>query len=233
MKRILLIDTSEAKCSVAMAENETIIAEISSGNGAQQASAKSDHSEKLALYIDEIIRKCGSFDAVAVNVGPGSYTGLRIGLSTAKGLCYGGNKPLIAVDSLTALAQGAIAQYPDIQQDSLLLPMIDARRMEVYCAEYNACGVQLTDVQPLIVDKDTNFDISKNYYIFGSGASKCIEQLLDNGLKVTHLEIEESAANMAKIAQKRLSEGITEDVAYIEPFYLKEWQPAVPCTSKK
>ncbi len=226
-KRILIIETSASECSVAVAQNGRCIAELSSGDSASAASSNSEHSRLLAPYIEQILEQCGAVDAVAVSYGPGSYTGLRIGLSTAKGVCFGANIPLLLIDSLRGLVCRAIELLNDekLKENYLLCPMIDARRMEIYTALYNPSGEQMTEIQPMIVGEDSFKEIEKPLYIFGSGAAKCVEQLQKNGLEVHYIDgVGTSARYFAEAAFEAYNAEQFADVAYAEPLYLKEWQ---------
>jgi tRNA threonylcarbamoyladenosine biosynthesis protein TsaB len=160
-------------------------------------------------------------------MGPGSYTGLRIGVSFAKGLCYGLQIPLVAIGSLDALAQVAIedneAGILDVKawDEALLCPMVDARRMEVYTRLYSATGEPLSDVRAEIVGENSFAEVreKRQLVIFGNGAAKCREVLSD----ATFINVAPSARGLARLAEQRLQEGKTEDIAYFEPFYLKDF----------
>ena len=172
---------------------------------------------------------------MAVSKGPGSYTGLRIGVSFAKGLCYGQNIPLVAVGSLDSLVEVAREDYEagiidvDNWDKATLCPMIDARRMEVYTQLFNADGVAQSEVEAKIIDEES-FSAERTsgnpLVIFGSGAKKCVETLAG----ATLIEVVPSARGMARLAEKAFADGKTEDVAYFEPFYLKDF---VVGTAKK
>jgi len=220
---ILLIETSTLICSVALAKGTEVLAIRENFEGLS-------HAALTAVFIDEVMKeanvKFSDLDAIAVSKGPGSYTGLRIGVSTAKGLCYALNKPLIAVSSLQALAQTAVKHY---DEKHLFIPMIDARRMEVYAAVYNAKNECLRDVQADIIDENSYADFSKQpLVLLGDGAKKCEDVFKNN----PHIRIDEtlkfSAKNMAALAQKAFENGIFEDVAYFEPFYLKDFIAGKP-----
>ena len=167
--------------------------------------------------------------------GPGSYTGLRIGVSFAKGLCYGQNIPLVAVGSLDSLTEVAREDYEagiiDVENwdKAVLCPMIDARRMEVYTQMFDSMGTPQGDVEAKIIDADSFSEertSGRPFVIFGSGANKCAEVLQGVAL----IEVVPSARGMARLAEKAFVEGKTEDVAYFEPFYLKDF---VVGTAKK
>lgn len=221
MERIILIETSTALCSVALAENGTIV-------DYRESSAPKAHASLTAVFIQEMLAERGltvnDCDAVCVSMGPGSYTGLRVGVSTAKGLCFGAKKPLVAVGTLdTLVAQADTSDY------KYIIPMIDARRMEVYTQLFNAEGVAQSDVEAKIIDEESfsaERTSGKPFVIFGSGAAKCAEVLKG----ATLIDIVPSARGMARLAEQAFAEGKTEDVAYFEPFYLKDF---VVGTAKK
>lgn len=224
MALILSIETGTDICSVALANDGELMALRESDEGR-------DHAKKVALFVDELLRETGvqpsDLDAIAVGKGPGSYTGLRIGVSFAKGLCYGLNIPLVAVGSLDALAEVAIedneAGILDVENwdDAVLCPMVDARRMEVYTRLFDAEGRALNEVSAEVVTEHTFAEVrqERQLVIFGNGAAKCREVLPD----ATYINITPSARGLARLAHQRLSAGQTEDIAYFEPFYLKDF----------
>lgn len=232
MALILAIETGTDICSVALVRDGELLA-------LRESDEERNHAKKIAVFVDELLRESGvatdDLDAVAVSKGPGSYTGLRIGVSFAKGLCYGQNIPLVAVGSLDSLVEVAREDYEagilDIENwgNALLCPMIDARRMEVYTQTFNAEGVAQSEVEAKIID-GASFSAERTsdypFVIFGSGAAKCAEVL--GG--ATFIEVVPSARGMARLAEKAFVEGRTEDVAYFEPFYLKDF---VVGTAKK
>ena len=204
----------------------------------RESDEERNHAKKIAVFVDELLRENGiaadDLDAVAVSKGPGSYTGLRIGVSFAKGLCYGQCIPLVAVGSLDSLVEVAREDYDagiiDVENwsEATLCPMIDARRMEVYTQLFNAEGEAQSDVEAKIIDEDS-FSAERNgkpFVIFGSGAKKCAEVLEG----ATFIEVVPSARGMARLAEQAFADGKTEDVAYFEPYYLKDF---VVTTSKK
>ena len=224
MSLILCIETGTDICSVGIARDGELVSLRESAEGR-------DHAKYVGVFVDELLRETDiapdELDAVAVGMGPGSYTGLRIGVSFAKGLCYGQQIPLIAVGSLEALAEVAIedneAGILDVENwdDAVLCPMVDARRMEVYTQLFDAAGKQLGEVSAEVVDENTFADIrrDKQLVIFGNGARKCCEVMSD----ATFIEVAPSARGLARKAEQKLSAGQTEDIAYFEPFYLKDF----------
>lgn len=198
-----------------------------------------DHARKVGVFVDELLRETGiapeDLDAVAVGKGPGSYTGLRIGVSFAKGLCYGLQKPLVAVGSLDALAEVAREDYEagilsvEGWEKAYLCPMVDARRMEVYAQVFDADGRPQSEVSAEVIDTESFAAFrgqGRPFVIFGSGARKCADVLPD----ATLVEVTPSARGLARLAQQALDEGRTVDIAYFEPFYLKDF---VVTTSRK
>ena len=224
MSLILCIETGTNICSVGISRDGELVSLRESAEGR-------DHAKHVGVFVDELLRETGvmpdELDAVAVGMGPGSYTGLRIGVSFAKGLCYGLHIPLIAVGSLDALAEVAIEDNEagiltvDKWDDAVLCPMVDARRMEVYTRLYNAKGEPLSEVSAEVVDEHTFADVrrDKQLIIFGNGAEKCCEILSD----ATYINVAPSARGLARLAEQRLQAGQTEDIAYFEPFYLKDF----------
>ena len=227
----MCIETGTDICSVGLVQNGELISLRESDSGR-------DHAKKVATFVDEILKlnniQPEEIDAVAVGEGPGSYTGLRIGVSFAKGLCYGTGKPLIAVSSLAALTAVAIEDYQagilDIEKwdEAVLCPMIDARRMEVYTQLFDSKGAPLTAISAEVVTEQSFADVrssAKNFVIFGSGAAKCSETL-----GATLVDITPSVRGMARIAENKYNSREFVDVAYFEPYYLKDF---VVTTSKK
>ena len=231
MALILAIETGTDICSVALIRDGELIA-------LRESDEERNHAKKIAVFVDELLREydiaAEELDAVAVSKGPGSYTGLRIGVSFAKGLCYGQNIPLVAVGSLDSLVEVAREDFEagiiDIEQwdNALLCPMIDARRMEVYTQLFDTDGVAQSEVEAKIIDEESFAEERKSrpLVIFGNGAKKCTEVLEG----ATFIEVVPSARGMARIAEQAFAEGKTEDVAYFEPFYLKDF---VVGTAKK
>ena len=220
---ILQIETATASCSIALAKDGNVL-------GFKQVNGRNLHAEVITRFIEEIIADAGlSYDnlhAIAVSCGPGSYTGLRIGISTAKGLCFALDKPLIAIETLAAMAEGvaAIDEY-NSQTDLLLCPMIDARRMEVYTAIFSVTGEIVKPTVAEIVDENSFADILQNNKVlfFGDGAEKCFNVLKSNPNALYLPEFLNSAAHLTKKAAEKFNKGEFEDVAYFEPYYLKDF----------
>ena len=254
MERLILIETSTALCSAALAEDGVITAY-------RESSAPKAHASLTAVFIQEMLEEKGltiaDCDAVCVSKGPGSYTGLRVGVSTAKGLCFGSGKPLIAIgtlDILTAQAQEAssetgiadpsetvIADHSGtviadlIGNPSHIVPMIDARRMEVYAATFKRTEAtprytQVTETAPAIIDETSYTDLLNEgpVLFIGDGAGKCADVIKHPN--ATFIQCWPKASAMLQPAIRAYRERRFEDVAYFEPFYLKEF---VATVSKK
>ena len=230
---ILCLETATPSCSVALVHNGEVLA-------CEEDPKGQNHSEKITLFIDSVMKKAGisydQLDAVAVSMGPGSYTGLRIGVSTAKGICYAVSKPLIAVETLHAMAYGGLSVVSgrflrsQSSVEMTLVPMIDARRMEVYAAIFDENVNKIKDTEAVIIDKNSFADIKKDHhlYLFGDGADKCAE-LFANDDKITVIkDFYCSAKYMNTIAQQKFNNSEFVDVAYFEPFYLKDFVPGTP-----
>jgi tRNA threonylcarbamoyladenosine biosynthesis protein TsaB len=221
---ILHIETSTNVCSVALSENGTCLFSKSNAEGM-------NHAALLSVFIAEALEVLKAtdkrLDAVAVSSGPGSYTGLRIGVSTAKGLCYGYGIPLIAVSTLEVITAQALQLIKDAE-NALFCPMIDARRMEVYAAFYNAKGEIKREILADIIDSDSYSEILANQlvYFFGNGAEKCKSTLTHPNARFID-NLVPLAENMISFGERAFAENNFVDVAYFEPFYLKEFQTTV------
>lgn len=218
---ILHIETSTNVCSVALSENGTCLFSKSNAEGMNHAAMLSSF---IAEALEELKPAQKKLDAVAVSSGPGSYTGLRIGVSTAKGLCYGLEIPLISVSTLEVMTVQALSSNVQDKENALFCPMIDARRMEVYAAFYNSTSQIKREISADIIDANSYAGIldAQPVYFFGNGAEKCKPVLshpnarfIDNLIPL--------AENMIPLAEKAFNENRFEDVAYFEPFYLKEF----------
>jgi tRNA threonylcarbamoyladenosine biosynthesis protein TsaB len=225
---ILCLETSTSVCSVALNESCCTLA-------LRESEKQNAHSEKITTFIKEVMDTAGidypQLDAVAVSKGPGSYTGLRIGVSTAKGICYAADLPLMAVDTLEAMAYGMKEKLgSQIGKNDLLIPMIDARRMEVYAAVFDANLNKIEDTAALIIDENSFADLRKEHHIwlFGDGAPKLI-QLFENQHNISIIDgFKPSAAFMRPLAERALLNKDFVDVAYFEPFYLKDFIAGKP-----
>mgnify|MGYP003290510305 FL=1 len=225
MACILHIETSTEACSVAVSEDGLAEFKLEDLQGPS-------HAVQLGVFVDEALSFVDNhgmpLDAVAVSCGPGSYTGLRIGVSMAKGICYGRNLPLIAIPTLEVMSVPVLLQQ-DLPDDALLCPMIDARRMEVYAAIYDRALNMKRPIPADIVDESSYLEYldSQPVYFFGNGAAKCRE-------KITHPNahfiegVRPLARWMFPLAEKALAGKDFKDVAYFEPFYLKEFIASTP-----
>ena len=231
MATILNIETSTEVCSVSLAKDGETLFQKESNEGL-------NHSQLLTVFIEDLFKEnkveFSQLDAVAVSKGPGSYTGLRIGVSVAKGLCFGLNIPLISIGSLDSMADQVVSQMNDYfvpgnNEKVLICPMIDARRMEVYTALYNSNGETILPVSAEIIDENSFAEHLNNHKIlfFGNGAEKC-------RTKITHPNAvfagpgKTSARFMQKLSEKKYNLQQFEDVAYFEPFYLKDFVATIP-----
>lgn len=226
-KYILLLETATDSCSVALTDGTETIAE-------KYINQPKAHASLLAKYIEEILQEnnltIASCSAVAVSKGPGSYTGLRVGVSCAKGLCYGAEIPLISVCTLATIAQMAIDNKLYTQEgDFLIIPMIDARRMEVYTANFNSKGEQLTPVEAKILDENSySQELAAGPVLFtGNGAEK-FRELVGNNPNAFFAPQQPHASGMRIIANDKLQKDEVEDIAYFEPFYLKDFVAGKP-----
>lgn len=217
---LLLIETATPVCSVALARDGELLMEIHS----EEANA---HSSKLSPFIGQLIGRCGiepaQIDAVCVSSGPGSYTGLRIGVSTAKGICYALERPLLAVPTLQGMAAHFYAQHPGYS--GMVCPMIDARRMECYTAVFSPSGEELKPVSADIISQGTydSFLDRGEVTFIGDGAEKTRPLLGIHPNARYAPEFKVSAAGLLPASLAKLKEGKYEDVAYFEPFYLKDF----------
>lgn len=225
MACILHIETSATVCSVAVSENGQCIFDQADHSGP-------NHAERLGTMMDEAMSFTDNhgipFDAVAVSCGPGSYTGLRIGVSMAKGICYGRDLKLIGVPTLQLLCVPVLLRH-ELEDDALVCPMLDARRMEVYAAVYDRALREIRPVGADVVDADTYCGYLDEHpvYFFGPGAAKCMDTI--NHPNAHLIEgIEPLAKYMQPLAERRFLNGEFEDVAYFVPFYLKDFVAKQP-----
>jgi tRNA threonylcarbamoyladenosine biosynthesis protein TsaB len=216
MANILLIETSAEICSVAI-ESDGKILNIQMSNDAMQ------HATHLPVYIENAIKLIRqqniTLDAVAVSAGPGSYTGLRIGVSTAKGLCYAIGCKLIAIDTLKIIATSL---QQDIPANAIICPLIDARRMEVYTAIFDSNLNEISPAEAKIIDETSFSDINCPIYFCGSGAEKC-STVIKNPNAQFFTSVQPTANMMVSLAENAYRNNQFEDVAHYEPFYLKEF----------
>jgi tRNA threonylcarbamoyladenosine biosynthesis protein TsaB len=226
MSYILCIETGTDTCSVALTSGGILTA-------IRETHGERDHAAKVAVYAEEILHETGlrpkDLTAIAVSRGPGSYTGLRIGVSFAKGLCHGLGIPLIGIGSLASLCEQARTDIGSFSPTVTLIPMIDARRMEVYGQVFDAEGTPLTEPEAWIIDETslTEWRDKGRVHIFGSGADKCREALP----WAHYMDVRPSARGMIPLAAGALAGGTFEDTAYFEPFYLKDF--VVTASQKK
>ena len=225
---ILCLETATPVCSVALNDGCCTIA-------LRETERQNAHSEKITNFIREVMEVAKidykQLDAVAVSQGPGSYTGLRIGVSTAKGICYAADLPLMAIDTLEAMANGMKMKLgSQIADNDLLIPMIDARRMEVYASVFDAQLNRINDTAALVIDEHSFEDLCRDHHLwlFGDGAPK-LSKLFENHPNISIVEgFRPSAAYMLPLAEKALREQKFVDVAYFEPFYLKDFIAGKP-----
>lgn len=226
MSCILHLETSTDVCSVAVSQDGQCIFSKEDYSGP-------NHAVKLGVYADEALSFADSHaipvDAVAVSRGPGSYTGLRIGVSLAKGICYGRDIPLLSVPTLELLCVPVLLKHEEIEDDALLCPMIDARRMEVYSAIYDRALKPVRETAAEVVAEETYTQWLEEHpvYFFGNGAAKCRDLLKHRNAHVIN-GIEPLAKWMFPLAEKRMFEEQYDDVAYFVPFYLKDFVAKMP-----
>ncbi len=224
MSIILQIETATQVCSAAISIDGKTIA-------LKEEAAQNIHASKLTLFIDEVMKRANlgyrDLEAIAVSKGPGSYTGLRIGVSTAKGLCFALDKPLIGINTLQMMANGFLIENPN--HGGMICPMIDARRMEVFTSVYNN---QLREIEPIhakiVDDKSFILELDTNFVMFvGDGSEKCKSVLVHQN---AHFSTENfnSAHYMSNLAHQAFEQQDFEDVAYFEPFYLKDFVFTTP-----
>lgn len=228
MSCILNIETSTNVCSVALSQDGVCLYEDVNMEGPS-------HAQVLAGYVKNAVSFADShaipIDAIAISKGPGSYTGLRIGVSEAKGVAYGRDAKLLSVPTLKLLTVPILLGHEELPEDALLCPMIDARRMEVYCALYDRALNEVVQTQALVIDSDSfkEYLDKQPIYFMGNGADKCVETIQHPNAHFIN-NIVPRAKNMIPLAEMAMAKEQFEDVAYFEPFYLKEF---VATKSKK
>ena len=228
MALILCLETATQVCSVALCSDGKVIA-------LNESIEHNSHSALITLFVEEVMKEGGyrldELDAIAVSKGPGSYTGLRIGVSTAKGFCFSLDRPLLAIETLEGAAMYQAHTNPICKdnQNALLAPMIDARRMEVYTALFDASGNRLTDTSAEIITTDSfNHYPDRQIILFGDGAVKFTELFQDNPLITIFEDNLFSATYLASLAEERFKNKQFENLAYFEPFYFKEFIAGKP-----
>jgi tRNA threonylcarbamoyladenosine biosynthesis protein TsaB len=230
MAVILLVETATAVCSVALSKDGTLL-------GIRESVSRNAHSSSVTVFIDAIMSQAGiplsHIDAVAVSMGPGSYTGLRIGVASAKGLCYALGKPLIAVPTLQAMANGLILSasvHPHDWTTELVCPLLDARRMEVYSAIYDKNLLEIRETRAEIIDGNSFGEYLRDHVLIfgGEGSEKC-KPALGHHENARFIEgFETSARFMIPLADEKFGSGRFENPAYFEPYYLKEFVAGKP-----
>ena len=215
MSLLLCIETASTNCSVAIGKDGQLL------SLKEDYSADYSHAERLHIFIQQILKDKGldqkELQAIAVSKGPGSYTGLRIGVSAAKGLCFALDIPLISIPTLTALAH-------QVEEDGFIVPMLDARRMEVYAAVFDSNKEQVRKTEAVILDENSYREYLEqgNVTFIGSGVSKFREICFHSNAQFIEDKLP-SAAQMVSLAEAKMKKGDFEDVAYFEPYYLKDF----------
>ena len=226
---VICIETATNLCSVALCNSSGVIT-------LKESNDFKSHASMLTVFIEEVLKEKGimirELEAVAVGKGPGSYTGLRIGVSVAKGIAYGASIPLIGIETTLSMFWGMAGKAEAItgdEENTLFCPMIDARRMEVYNAIYDSHGKKEKEISADIIDENSFADIpeSKKIIFFGDGASKCKEVIKRNNVYFAD-DFRNSASHMQKPAYQAIENRMFEDVAYFEPFYLKDFITTIP-----
>ncbi|MBE8719510.1 tRNA (adenosine(37)-N6)-threonylcarbamoyltransferase complex dimerization subunit type 1 TsaB [Sphingobacterium pedocola] len=225
MRYIIQIDTATEVCSVSLSREGITLDHI-------QSSEPNMHASRLTSYVEQILfqnsLKFSDISAVAVSMGPGSYTGLRIGVSTAKGLCYALDIPLIGINTLESMFNGLVNKVI-LQEGSLYFPMIDARRMEVYTMAFDEDGKQVLPTQAKIIDELSFAEFHlKEAFLFGSGANKFQDLFRANPQVHIISQFQHSSAHMSALAWKRFEAHEVENLIYFEPYYLKEFVASKP-----
>ena len=222
---ILQIETATPVCSVAVSRSGKTIAVV-------EADEFNIHASQLTVFVEQVLTKAevsmSQLDAIAVSMGPGSYTGLRIGVSTAKGLCYGLDLPLLAINTLDSMVHG-FSMLQSAKAGYSLMPMIDARRMEVYTAQYNMVGLaKIQDTRASIIDPDFFAHTVDKFILFGNGADKFADMFAASRNVTITTSFLNSATHMSQLAYAKFCSKRFEDLIYFEPFYLKDFIATTP-----
>jgi tRNA threonylcarbamoyladenosine biosynthesis protein TsaB len=226
---VICIETATNLCSVALCSSAGVIS-------LKESTDLKSHASRLTVFIDEILKENGlrakELEAVAVGKGPGSYTGLRIGVSVAKGIAYAASVPLIGIETTLSMfwgIAGRIKEFTDDEANTLFCPMLDARRMEVYNAIYDSAGRVVKKISADVISEDSFADIpeSKKIILFGDGAGKCKEVIRRKNVYFAD-DYRISASHMKRPVYQAIDEQRFEDVAYFEPFYLKDFITSIP-----
>jgi tRNA threonylcarbamoyladenosine biosynthesis protein TsaB len=223
---IICLETATNLCSVALIDNAGLVS-------LKESDELKSHASLLTVFAEEILKnqgmKASDLDAVAVSKGPGSYTGLRIGVSVAKGIAYGASIPLIGIETTLSMFWGMKKTISESEINSLFCPMLDARRMEVYYAIYNSTGEKLKEISAEVVTKDLFTDIpeSQRIIFFGDGAKKC-KEIINHKNAIFAEDFRISAAHMHNPVFQAFNKREYQDVAYFEPLYLKDFITSIP-----
>ena len=229
MAKFLCMETATEVCSVALIEDGKVL-------DVREDRIGQNHSKLLTVYVDDLLKsnklKASDLDAIAISGGPGSYTGLRIGVSAAKGLGYATELPIVSISSLEAMAdyvrKNATELGVEIGSNDVLQPMIDARRMEVYTFSCDAKAIPISNVHAKIIDEESFAEVKEHkLFYFGNGAKKCSE-VIQNPQAIFVDNVYASATNMKSIVLHKFEQKAFEDLAYFEPFYLKEFVATTP-----
>ena len=217
MANIICLETATTNCSVAIGVNGQVQSLV------EENTPNYSHAEQLHVFIEAALKKAAlpleALDAVAVSKGPGSYTGLRIGVSAAKGLCFSLDLPLIAIPTLQSMAMQV-----KLESNEVVIPLLDARRMEVYSEVYDASGTSIRETKAEVITESsfTDYTSCKRVHLIGPGASKC-EEVLTNPVFSYITSAIPSAQELASLAERKFKQQEFEDVAYFEPYYLKDF----------
>ncbi|HLN21091.1 MAG TPA: tRNA (adenosine(37)-N6)-threonylcarbamoyltransferase complex dimerization subunit type 1 TsaB [Bacteroidales bacterium] len=218
---ILCIETATSLCSVALCDGSTVVS-------LRESNDSKSHASMLTVFIDELLKeariKPAELEAVAVSKGPGSYTGLRIGISAAKGISFGASVPLIGIETITSMFHGFIRSEIEYNASRLYCPMLDARRMEVYYAVYDSTGYQVKEISADIMNENSfsSFPEEKEIVLFGEGAKKLKDVIKKDNI-IFNDDFRISASHLCFPAHKAFNAGKFENVAYFEPLYLKDF----------